>query len=106
MGGNATTRIYDRQQQHGSYSSIDNNLHILEDCREWMMDNNEQSKKVVEGGRCIEESSKHIIDDWIVQTESSPFQLYRTIWNAALNISSSSSSSSNKEEHYYSSSSS
>jgi len=59
---------------------------VLEDCRYWV--NMEYEKGKNKQG----EFSRSFVDkvkiDWIVQSRGSPFQLYKTVWNSALNLSS------------------
>jgi len=67
-------------------SSSEDHPQILEDCQYWMNMEYERAKT-----KQVEFSRSYVNEDnieWIVQNRESPFQLYRTVWNAALNLSS------------------
>jgi hypothetical protein len=66
-------------------SSSEDHPQILEDCQYWMnMEYERENTKQVEFSRSY---VNEVNIDWIVQNRGSPFQLYRTVWNAALNLS-------------------
>lgn len=99
----------DAHQQHHQFNNKVNYLQVLEDCREWLMMkveyDNDKEGQTEESNKSNEANDI----DWIVQSgESSPLELYRTLWNSALKISSSASSlrkKNNKKEEFGSSSS-
>jgi len=76
-------------------NSNEDHLQILEDCRSWLQVEHERKKaRKAEAEKAFRET--YDVDennniDWTVQTRGSPFQLYRTLWNSILTLSSVSS---------------
>lgn len=54
--------------------SFENHPQVLDDCQHWVQEEITNTKTETD-------------TNWIVQSRGSPFELYRTVWNSALNLS-------------------
>eukprot|EP00534_Pseudo-nitzschia_fraudulenta_P002122 CAMPEP_0201128254 /NCGR_PEP_ID=MMETSP0850-20130426/33111_1 /ASSEMBLY_ACC=CAM_ASM_000622 /TAXON_ID=183588 /ORGANISM="Pseudo-nitzschia fraudulenta, Strain WWA7" /LENGTH=417 /DNA_ID=CAMNT_0047397375 /DNA_START=51 /DNA_END=1304 /DNA_ORIENTATION=+ len=65
-------------------NSSEDTKQILEDCQSWLQ--TEHGRKRAADPTIQEYSNKDDVD-WIVDSRGSPFQLYRTLWNSVLSLS-------------------
>jgi hypothetical protein len=66
------------------HSSSKDHGQVLYDCQNWVKEEYEREKSTEAEFSSSDADEMSI--DWIVHSERSPFQLYRTVWNAALNL--------------------
>ena len=77
--------------QSGDASSKDdqrpfeNYPQVLEDCQKWIM--KENKREVSRDNQFTVTDLDEANMDWFVQSQGSPFQLYRTVWNSILDVS-------------------
>ena len=67
-------------------NSNEDHLQVLKDCQSWLQVEHERKE-----AQQVDFSREYIDEndiDWTVQTLGSPFQLYRTLWNSILVLSS------------------
>jgi len=65
--------------------SFENHAQVLDDCQNWVQEERTSAKTEqtnLDGSHVNEADT-----NWIVQSRGSPFELYRTVWNSALNLS-------------------
>jgi hypothetical protein len=93
----AIFRSTDATREHIQNSDGDeDHEQVLKKCQKWLLQverQRKESQQVID----LTTSRKHNFDerniDWTVQTRKSPFQLYKTLWNSILTLTSSSQNS-------------
>ncbi|OEU20544.1 hypothetical protein FRACYDRAFT_234172 [Fragilariopsis cylindrus CCMP1102] len=89
----ALFRSTDATREHIQNSADEDHEQVLKKCQKWLLQverQRKESQQVVDlptSRKCFDESNI----DWTVQTRRSPFQLYKTIWNSILTLSTTSS---------------